>query len=350
MNHRRGFTLVELLVVIAIIATLIGLLLPAVQRVREAANRASCANNLRQLGIALHHYHLANTCFPPGLVVDGTNLSDAWATAFTYMLPYIEQDTTYRLYDFDSPWFARVNYDPVGRSIKTFFCPSNRSEGLIDLAPIAVEWGAALPPIAAGCDYALCKGANGALNRRWDRVPPEVRGVFGVRSTREINGGVRLTAISDGTSNTFAMGDAAGGSPRYLARDLANPSEPVIHLLTGQPVPLDQSWGAAGIGDTSHPWYGSVFAVTAQFGDPAEPRDEPMNRQPATPTIASGDTRGDNVLGMDYVSGFRSQHIGGCNFLFCDGGVRFVADSINPAVYRALSTCTGGEPLSGNDF
>jgi len=349
MTRRPGVTLVEMLVVISIIGILLALLLPAVQRVRDAANRMSCMNNLRQMGVALHNYHGAKGCFPPGLVAD-TIIYDAEATGFTFMLPYLEQDTTYRIYDFDSAWYQQPNYEAVGVQIKTFFCPANRTQGTLDLAPIGVQWSSALPPTAAGCDYAFCKGANGSLSRNWQRTPPALRGVFGIRSSDEIATGVRLTQITDGSSNTFAMGDAAGGTFRYLVRDLNNPDQPAVETLTGQTVAIEQSWSAAGITDLDHPYYGSVFAVTAQYGLAPDPRDEPMNRRPATPTYSGGDTSGDNSSGRDAVSGFRSLHVGGCNFLFCDASVRFVRESIAPSIYRALSTYAGDEPVSGDDY
>src|ERR1700722_10243383 len=216
---RRGMTLIELLVVIAIIAVLVGLLLPAVQKVREAASRMSCQNNLKQLGLALHNYHLAQGAFPPGMVCTSSDMRDAEASGFTFLLPYLEQDNTHRIYHFDETWWATDNFQAVETPVKAFFCPSNRSEGSIDLTLIAIQWSSPLPPFAACCDYAFCRGANGALNQDWTRIPLPVRGVFNIyRSATKST--LRLDDISDGSSNTMAMGDAAGGSPRFLARDL----------------------------------------------------------------------------------------------------------------------------------
>jgi prepilin-type N-terminal cleavage/methylation domain-containing protein/prepilin-type processing-associated H-X9-DG protein len=347
---RSAFTLVELLVVIAIIAVLISLLLPAVQKVRESAARAKCENNLKQLGLALHNYHDTLGTLPPGMLSQGTDVSDSVATGFTLLLPFLEQDNVRRIYDLDQAWWQPVNYQAVETTIPLFFCPSNRTQGTIDLTQIAVEFSNALPPFAAACDYAFCKGANGALNTTWTKVPLLARGVFNIRPVDLPGTGLRLTDIADGTSSTFAMGEAAGGSPIFLVRDMANPTQPATYVLTGGPIPIDQSWGAAGCGDPAHPWYGSVFAVTAQYGLAPDPRDEPMNRQPTTPTIFSDDPHGDNLLGKDFVSGFRSRHPGGCNFLFCDGGVRFVSQTVQPSVYRALSTYSGEEAISGGDY
>ena len=340
-----GFTLVELLVVIAIIGTLMGLILPAVQKTREAANRIKCLNNLKQLGLAIQAFHGTHEYLPPGLISSGDNISDAEATGFTLLLPYLEEDNAYRLYTFDQPWYATANFEAVGITVKVFFCPSNRDTGYIDLSAIGAEWGFSLPPVAAGCDYAFCKGANGSLNHNWRRIPVEVQGVFGIRYT-DSSAGVRLTDIKDGTSNTFAIGDAAGGTSYYLVRDLDGPGPYAIDVLTGAPIPIEQSWSAAGVSDRSHPWYGSVFAVTAQYGLGMDPQDEPMNRQPSTPTVNGSDPYGDNRTGRDAVSGFRSLHRGGCNFLFCDGSARFISQAIQPRVYRALSTYNGGEVAS----
>src|SRR5438067_3713264 len=125
-SHRPAFTLIELLVVIAIIAVLIALLVPAIQKVREASSRASCANNLKQLGLAIQNYHMANGCFPPALVANGPLVSDSEASGFTYLLPFLEQDSVQQFYHFDVPWYDRQNFAAVGTQVKSFLCPSNR--------------------------------------------------------------------------------------------------------------------------------------------------------------------------------------------------------------------------------
>ena len=339
---RRGFTLVELLVVIGIITSLIALLLPAVQKAREAASKLQCANNLKQLGIALHHYHLDLQKFPPGLVSESDDLADGDSTGFTQLLPYFEQDNVYRLYHFDVPWFHPNNYAAVGLPIKLFYCPTNRSDGVINLGPIAAQWSTALPPYVGGVDYAFCKGANATLVRNSGRIPLFVRGVF------DVNSRTRIEDILDGTSHTFLMGDASAGQMAYRVRDLNNPDQPVIDITTGGAVYAEQSWSAGCVTNAAFPYYTSVFGVTAQRGLPPDPRDEPMNRPffLVTPTVDGGDMTFDNSSGKDWVSGFRSLHPGGCNFLIGDGSVRFVLQTIDPSVYRSLSTFAGGEVIS----
>jgi type II secretory pathway pseudopilin PulG len=338
--------LVELLVVIGIIALLIALFLPAVQRVREAANRMICASQLRQLGIALHHYHLDYEEFPPGMTSSSNDLSNGEATGFTYLLPYLEQDNVQKTYNFGAPWYHPSNYVPVGLPIKLLYCPSNRNSGSMDLTPWAAQFSTALPPTAASTDYAFCKGANAALSSRSGRVPTEARGVF------DVNSAVRIAHIYDGTTNTLAMGDASGGEVVYRVRDLNNPNQPVTDLLTGQQYYIDQSWSAGCTANQTHPYFGSVFAVTAQFGLGSNPRDELMSppSRLVAPTFDGGDPGGDNASGRDWVSGFRSMHVNGCNFLFADAGVRYLNRNISPRTYRALSTYAGGEVVADDAY
>jgi prepilin-type N-terminal cleavage/methylation domain-containing protein/prepilin-type processing-associated H-X9-DG protein len=347
---RSGFTLIELLVVIAIIAVLVGLLLPAVQKVRDAATRSACANNLKQLGLATHAFHDATGRFPGGVIVTG-DIQDGWGTGFTELLPHLEQQNLRNLYRFDVPWFDPANAAAVGTGVKVFYCPGNRAAGGIDLAPIAAQWGCYLPPFAAGVDYAFCKGANAGLGLDPAAVPAAARGPFGIAS-RESNGTVtgatRLTDVTDGSSNTFALGEAAGGSPRFPVRSLTDPAQTAADPFTGRPALLEQTWGATGFGDRSHPWYASVLAVTAQFGLPPDVTDEPPNRSPGSPSVYSSDPSGFNRTGRDLVSGFRSAHPGGCYFVFCDGSVRWVRDGVAPPTYRALSTHAGGEVIPGD--
>ncbi len=349
MNPRRAFTLIELLVVIAILAVLVGLLLPAVQKVREAASRMKCQSQLRQLGLALHQHHDTRSSFPPGFVCSDGDLQNGEHSGFTLLLPFIEQNAAHRLFTLTSPWFDPANESAVAVVVPLYYCPSNRQSGWIDLTAISAQWGCYLPPRVATTDYALCKGANAALHRDVNRTPLAVRGVFGVRPSIT-SAGVRIADVADGTSTSFALGEAAGGNPRYLARDPDDATRPSVNALTGQPAVIDQSWSAACVAPPSQPFYGSVFAVTAQYGLAADLRDEPMNQPLVAPTIFGSDNAGDNASGRDRVSGFRSLHPDGCNFLYCDGSVRFLSRTVRPDVYRALSTYAGDEALSASDF
>jgi prepilin-type N-terminal cleavage/methylation domain-containing protein/prepilin-type processing-associated H-X9-DG protein len=361
-RSRAAFTLLELLVVIAILGVLMALLLPAVQKVRESAARMKCQSNLKQLGLALHGFHDVNNYLPPGMATEGNN-QDCFHTGFTYLLPYLEQDNISRLYHFDKQWYDVANYTAVEQQVPIFFCPSNRDHGVIDLTPFIQQWGAPMPPFVGACDYVLCKGANACLWTDVSGIPPQARGLFNeVQYGSTVNAagqgpwvaipqqGVRLTSITDGLSSTFALGEAAGGNSYYVVADINNLSQPATEPFINGPAKMDQAWGAASVGDSQHPWYAGILGVTAQIGFGADPRDEPMNRRPGMPTILGGDATGSNAGGLDRVSGFRSMHLIGCNFLFADGSVHFLPQSIDPVVYRALSSYAGGEIISGTDY
>jgi prepilin-type N-terminal cleavage/methylation domain-containing protein/prepilin-type processing-associated H-X9-DG protein len=366
MRKRRGITLIEVVVVVAIIGVLIGLLLPAVQKVREAANRMRCGHNLKQLGIALHAFHADRGYLPPGITT-WLNGEDAAHTGFTYLLPYFEQGDVYRQFTLTQTWYATVNYTPVAAQIPLLYCPSNRSQGSMDLTQEIYAWGGAMPPSVGSTDYILCKGANAAIHQNAELIPVTARGVFNVyvdssnpdfTNIDGVTAGltVSLTDITDGTSTTFAIGEGAGNSPRYLLRQMSLVNNqvvlgnvPAINPYTGQTIRPDQAWAAAGIAGENHPWYVSIFGVTAQYGLGTDPRDEPMNNPLVMPSaykdtdIDGGPWTGDNRDGWAYISGFRSVHPGGCHFLFCDGSVRFVTEGIDPSIYRALSTYAAGD-------
>jgi Tfp pilus assembly protein PilE len=361
---REAFTLLELLVVFTIASILMALLLPAVQKVREAANRVKCQSNLKQIGLALHSFHDIYGFLPPGMATEGSN-QDCYHTGFTYLLPYLEQDNIFRLYQMNVQWYNPANSTAVEQQVPIFYCPSNRTSGTLDLTPVIEQWGASMgiPPFLGACDYVLCKGANACLSTDVSGIPQQARGLFNEEQYGTVfapGGGapwvpipqqpVRFTSITDGLSSTFAIGEAAGGNSYYVVADINNLSQPAVEPFINGPAPMDQAWGAASLGDSQHPWYAGIFGVTAQIGFGADPMDEPMNRRPGMPTMLGGDTTGSNAGGLDRVSGFRSMHIVGCNFLFTDGSVHFLPQSIDPTVYRALSTYAGGEVVSATDF
>lgn len=342
---RRAFTLLELLVAIAILALLIALLLPAVQKVRAAAARLSCQNNLKQLGVALHHHHDVQGGFPAGFTVTGSDDVELGSFGgFVPLLPFLEQENLTRRWDPGRAWYEPPNADLVSVEVKVFYCPSNRSGGVVDMSFLVPVAGRPLPNPGA-CDYLLCKGANAAFCSVC-QVPPGGRGVF------DVNTNTRLTDITDGTANTFAIGEGAGNNPLFGIRRFYPDTAPAQNLFPGQPTRADQSWSNGPAATRALHSLGLVgggtLGVTALRGGHVPPLDEPMNNPLVLPelTYHNGCTNAGTVPGQyDTAGGFRSAHRGGCNFLFCDASVRFVREAVTPDTYRGLSTMAGGEVL-----
>jgi len=224
---RSGFTLIELLVVIAIIAVLIGLLVPAVQKVREAANRMTCTNNLKQIGLGMVGFHDSTGAFP-------TTRLDNRYTWLVEILPYIEQDGLFKQWNMRSGGFHQQNANARQTPVKVYFCPSRRTTG-----PVVTDTmdNTTTPANGAPADYAVCAGdpATGASNDYWWQSASANGGCNGVfRMSNDWSTtpsgpnrpGCRIADILDGTTNTVLVGEkhiplaqintAAGGDgPAY---------------------------------------------------------------------------------------------------------------------------------------
>jgi prepilin-type N-terminal cleavage/methylation domain-containing protein/prepilin-type processing-associated H-X9-DG protein len=295
---RRGFTLIELLVVIAIIGVLIGLLLPAVQKVREAAARMSCTNNLKQIGLALHNYHDANLKFPPGYAsgsdASGNDTGPGWGWA-AFILPHMEQQPLFGQIDFKQPIEAPLHAAARVTQIKSYLCPSDN--------PPPKFTAAQMTPTGQVVSN-ICEVATANYPGMYGTGEPGVDGdgVF-FRGSQ-----VRIADITDGTSSTIMVGER-----RYLY---------------GQ-----TTWVGAVTNASQTAPPGSPFGVQVEnssnhvLGHSAEAWDGPAS--PYEPNH------------------FSSRHTGGLNFLYADGHVSFITNAVDYATFKALSTRAGGEPISG---
>jgi prepilin-type N-terminal cleavage/methylation domain-containing protein/prepilin-type processing-associated H-X9-DG protein len=341
-RRRRGFTLVELLVVIAIIGVLIALLLPAVQAARESARRAQCFNNLKQFGVALHNYHAAKNTFPPGAVMT-RDPTQVYANANTALLPYFEQAALAALYDHSEPWEGQ-RPGVASTTIAIFKCPSSGaanpvSDPLLGLVVDDTVYGIT--------EYAFSMGYTNAFCAREGvkpgDIPPSQQGMF------NIAWGPAIRQITDGTSNTIALGDASG-DPRWQLCHLSGctAADLVPDPLGAIPTGLI-GWIIGEPNSTS------FFKVLGPKGSAYGTSVEPINKFPVTDTFldypqyltdyaafktgAPGHYCKPSYEGGKHsVSNFRSDHPGGCNFLMADSSVAFISESIDMAVFRARTT------------
>jgi prepilin-type N-terminal cleavage/methylation domain-containing protein/prepilin-type processing-associated H-X9-DG protein len=331
---RRAFTLIELLVVIAIIAVLIGLLLPAVQKVREAANRMKCSNNLKQIGLAAHHYHDSFDRLPPG-----ARAAPSLASAQVFLLPYLEQAAKYRQFDLaQNVVTSPTNHAARTQDVSTYLCPSDPSAGAwLDRNPPP----GVVPGTSGRSNYYGNVGAHGWWqDARGAAVKPgELAGVFG-HETR-----TRLQDIGDGTSHTALFAEVKRG---------AAPNRDHLDVTLLPP----SSWNTPGTNQATNP----------------------NNRAPLPATFVAACNQAaatDNVTGLQYYRGAphtalythtlppnytgrdcmiqvggdqfhlaaRSYHPGGVNVALADGSVRFVISSVPFDTWKALGTRSGGEVL-----
>jgi prepilin-type N-terminal cleavage/methylation domain-containing protein/prepilin-type processing-associated H-X9-DG protein len=323
VRRRSGFTLIELLVVIAIIAVLIGLLLPAVQKVREAAARMSCSNNLKQIGLALHNYEGANQTFPTGYwrktwPTDPTNPKGHFRwSALAQLTPYLEQTNVYNALDLSYPLYGGgavqpqaipfpVNRPAVAAVVKSFLCPSDQFRVVIDGQ--------------GPCNYVASSGGNPDGNALTGN------GLFvGVDLDVTKNAGVTVTGVTDGLSNTAAFSETtlgAGGTPPATATDVTRYYKDVNALTQAN---CDSS--TVFVTDRGALWADGAYNCTL-FNTVRPPNSPRMDCvQHSNPAWKAA----------------RSRHTGGVNVLLGDGSVRFVRDAVDPLTWQAAGTRNGGE-------
>ena len=331
-NTRTAFTLVELLVVIAIIGILVGLLLPAIQAAREAARRASCTNNLRQLGVALHNYQSTLKAFPPSSIVFGGSTNQPWSGQ-AFLLPFVEGYATYSLINFGVGYHHPENHallPPRGVAptrVPVLMCPSETQD--------RVRLDGSGVPYHYPLNYAL----NVGTYLIFDPVTGADGGAaFGPNS--------RLTPGSflDGLSNTLALAEVQAFNPRF---------DDVVDIPTTPPNLPDEVSGTYTSGGRWSPVNGHTEwlcgrAIHTGFTTVFTPNTRvPHTVEGVTYDISVASSReGRNTTDPTYgIITSRSYHPGIVNILLMDGSARTVSDSIDRDVWRALGTRAGGETI-----
>jgi prepilin-type N-terminal cleavage/methylation domain-containing protein len=308
-RRAAGFTLIELLVVIAIIAILIGLLLPAVQKVREAASRTKCGNNLKQIGLALHSYHDTKKTFPPSNIT--TPHTHNWVA---YILPHIEQNAVAQQYHWEVNWNNSVNQSAITTQLKILQCPSVPTENRVDTISASVK--------SAAIDYGPPNDLGTGL-----------RAMLGYPSSAKTHGVLSptpqypLTAVGripDGSSYTFMMGEDGGRPDHWTGKG---------------PGPANLNLAGSGNDSVSN---GRVTG--AGWADPA-------NAIPIQGFSEDGlQCPGPCVIDCSNNNEVFSFHRVGAQFVFADGSVRFLAKETDKRVVAALVTMACGEIVNDSEF
>lgn len=354
-REHRGFTLIELLVVIAIIAVLIAMLLPAVQAAREAARRIQCVNNLKQLGLALHSYVGAQNVLPPAAQGGYAKVYMNY-TGYSFLLPYVEQATGYDVFNFSltsggpipiQGWSQWGNSTAFAFQVGLFLCPSNRAGGEIG-ATASNGWSV---PKAAVTDYLFNGGASRFVVNGYGET--HRMGPFGFDTATS------LAELRDGASNTFLVGEAAGGNARNQFFASGNGADrvclPLRSYNPAAPFYYDnlmfmaygrlRNWTRDGV--TGYILGGLVARTVDLVGSPYRVND--CGSESVTDLFIPAPGPAFPAPGQR-LPNFRSAHPRTTNFLFGDGTVRAISDSVSPSVYQALSTMSGGEVVSSDSF
>lgn len=322
-RSRKAFTLIELLVVIAIIGVLVALLVPAVQKARESANRLSCTNNLKQIGLALHNYHDTKQAFPNNARPNPANtVRERW---FTKILPQLEQGNIFKNYDETVNWDKAPNAALTILPLKVGLCPSSPTPDRLDTNPDA-GWSGATD-IVAVTDYASPYG----VHNTFVTANPTVTVATNLEGILTKSGNVAIADVTDGTSNTIFVAESAGRPYLYNNGGVKQAPDYRVKGVNGGGWcrPASDFWliGSDKTGTT----VGGPITINANNG---------FDHGGAYPL-----TIGTPALGTDGSGAIFAFHTGGGNFLFADGSVRFLDSGISAQTIAALITRGGGETL-----